>query len=72
MVSWIGPEPPPGSSPHVYTFLLYEQPKDFEGNFGFPADGKLGLFGRMRWDLKAWEAKAGVGEAVAVGCFRSH
>ncbi|KAL6250773.1 hypothetical protein RBB50_003076 [Rhinocladiella similis] len=72
IVNWIGPEPPPGSSPHRYLFLLYEQPDGFSSkDFGFPEGKPVGLWARIRWNLATWEKKAKVGEPVAVAYFQS-
>lgn len=74
IADYIGPGPPPGSSPHRYVFFLYEQPEGFDGVGKFaPKDGQtLGLGGRIRTSLDEWEKKLGLGEVVAVNYFNSN
>ncbi|PYH45904.1 YbhB/YbcL family Raf kinase inhibitor-like protein [Aspergillus saccharolyticus JOP 1030-1] len=40
VANYIGPAPPPGSSPHRYVFFLYEQPAGFEGKKYAPPRGQ--------------------------------
>jgi len=64
------PAPPPGSNPHRYVFLLYEQPKGFNvGKWAAPGQDKVGVRPRARYDLKAFEKAAGLGSAVACNYF---
>ncbi|KAK4233714.1 phosphatidylethanolamine-binding protein [Achaetomium macrosporum] len=71
LVDYIGPGPPPGAAPHRYVFLLYEQPANFD--IKAHASGKhVGVGGRARYDLEAWEKKIGLGEVVAVNYFKSN
>jgi len=73
VANYIGPAPPPGSSPHRYVVLLYEQPQGFDGKKLAPPNGaKVGNFQRMRWDLEAWGKEVGLGEVVAVNYFVSN
>ncbi|KAF7961176.1 hypothetical protein EAE96_000843 [Botrytis aclada] len=73
VANYIGPAPPPGSSPHRYTFYLFEQPEDFLGAKHAPGGGKaLSNWYRMRFDLDAWRKMVGLGEPVAVNCFLSN
>lgn len=75
IANWIGPEPPPGSGPHRYVFLLYEQPEGFEaaGKKYAPAEGKeMGIWGRVRFDLDGFEREVGLGKAVAANYFLSN
>ncbi|ODM19736.1 hypothetical protein SI65_04722 [Aspergillus cristatus] len=75
IANWIGPEPPPGSGPHRYVFLLYEQPEGFEGAAGKyrPEGGKeMGIWGRVRFDLDGFEREVGLGKAVAANYFFSN
>lgn len=73
VANYIGPAPPPGSAPHRYVFLLYEQPRGFDVGKYAPADGQeLGLWGRVRWDLAQWEREVGLGEVRAANYFRSN
>lgn len=74
IANYIGPAPPPGSSPHRYVFFLYEQPEEFDGVKKFaPKDGKtLGNGARMWTRLDEWEKKLGLGEVIAVNYFTSN
>jgi phosphatidylethanolamine-binding protein len=73
IANYIGPGPPPGSSPHRYVFLLYKQPDEFEFEDYAPPKGKTyGNMARMRYDLAAFEAKAKLGKPVAVNYFTSN
>lgn len=73
VANYAGPGPPPGSGPHRYVFLLYEQPDGFEVSKYAPAGGKeLGITGRMRYDLAGFEKKAGLGSVVAATYFCSN
>lgn len=73
IANWIGPEPPPGSGPHRYVFLLYEQPEGFEVQRYAPGAGKeMGIWGRVRFDLDGFEREVGLGEVVAVNYFLSN
>jgi phosphatidylethanolamine-binding protein len=67
VADYIGPAPPPGSSPHRYVFL-YEQPVGFEGKkYALPNGGNLSNFHRMRYSLDAW-----LGPVLAVNYFKSN
>ncbi|KAK4493620.1 hypothetical protein PRZ48_015287 [Zasmidium cellare] len=73
IANYIGPAPPPGSGPHRYSFYLFQQPEGFDGKKFAPADGKeMGNWGRMRFDLDAWIAKAGLGDPIAANYFTSN
>ncbi|KAJ5182694.1 protease inhibitor (Tfs1) [Penicillium capsulatum] len=73
VVNYIGPAPPPGSSPHRYIFFLYEQPADFDASKYAPPGGKkLSNWYRMRYDLDAWAAEIGLGSVVAANYFTSN
>lgn len=73
VANYIGPAPPPGSSPHRYTFFLYEQPDAFDGAKYAPPDGQtLGNMSRMRYDLDAWGKEIGLGSLVAMNYFNSN
>lgn len=73
MANYIGPAPPPGSSPHRYLFILYEQPDGFEGGKYAPADGRnLSNWYRMRYDLDYWAEVFGLGSVVACNYFVSN
>lgn len=73
VANYIGPAPPPPSGPHRYIFFIYEQPADFDGSKYAPADGKpLGNMGRIRYDLTAFEKKAGLGDILASSYFTSN
>lgn len=71
--NYIGPAPPPGSSPHRYVFLLYEQPEGFDATKYAPAGGKnMGNLQRMRYDLGAFESQAKLGPVLAANYFCSN
>jgi len=73
VANYIGPAPPPGSSPHRYSFFLFEQPKDFDGSKYAPAGGKpLSNWHRMRYDLDVWQKTAKLGEPLATNYFLSN
>ncbi|EYE90521.1 YbhB/YbcL family Raf kinase inhibitor-like protein [Aspergillus ruber CBS 135680] len=73
IANWIGPEPPPGSSPHRYVFLLYEQPEEFEVHRYTSEGGKeMGIWGRVRFDLDGFAREIGLGEVVAANYFLSN
>lgn len=72
VADYIGPAPPPGSAPHRYVFLLYEEPIGLNGGRYAPADGAgMSNWYRMRYDLDAWEREIGLGSALGVNYFRS-
>ncbi|ORY71449.1 phosphatidylethanolamine-binding protein [Pseudomassariella vexata] len=72
VANYVGPAPSPGSSPHRYTFFLYEQQADFDGKKHAPPGGKpLPNTRRMRFDLDAWEKTTGLGKPLAVNYFKS-
>ncbi|KAK2739611.1 hypothetical protein FQN55_009347 [Onygenales sp. PD_40] len=69
ITNYIGPAPPPGSAPHRYVFLLYEEPEGLEAGRYTPAGGRgLGVLKRMWFDFDWWAGEAGLGELVA-GCW---
>ncbi|CAG7940873.1 unnamed protein product [Penicillium salamii] len=69
----IGLAPPPGSSPHRYVFLLYEQPVGFDAKTYAPPDGKgLSNWYRMRYDLDAWAKVINLGPILAFNYFTSN
>ncbi|KAK5044367.1 hypothetical protein LTR84_011317 [Exophiala bonariae] len=73
IANYIGPGPPPGSSPHRYVFLLYNQPEEFDLKLYAPPGGKeYGNMARMRYDLAAFEEKAKLGKPIAVNYFTSN
>lgn len=73
IANYIGPAPPPGSSPHRYIFFLYEEPEGFDAKQYAPADGKnLGNWSRMRYDFDAWAKEIGLGPVVAFNYFTSN
>lgn len=73
VANYIGPAPPPGSSPHRYIFFLYEEPEGFDYKQHAPPNGKsLGNWHRMRYDLDAWADKVGLGPVVAFNYFKSN
>jgi phosphatidylethanolamine-binding protein (PEBP) family uncharacterized protein len=73
IANYIGPAPPPGSSPHRYIFFLYEEPAGFEPKKHAPADGKtLSNWNRMRYDLDSWAKEIGLGSVLAFNYFNSN
>ena len=73
VADYAGPGPPPVSGPHRYVFLLYDQPADFDVSKYAPAGGKgLGIKGRVRYNLAAFEREAGLGPVVAANWFCSN
>jgi phosphatidylethanolamine-binding protein len=73
IADYIGPGPPPGSSPHRYVFLLYRQPEGFDAELYAPANGaKYGHMARMRFDLAGFEERAKLGKPIAVNYFKSN
>ncbi|KAI9931240.1 hypothetical protein ASPWEDRAFT_166813 [Aspergillus wentii DTO 134E9] len=73
VANYIGPAPPPGSSPHRYAFFLYEQPPGFDGKKYAPSNGQnLGNWNRMRYDLGAWEKEIKLGPVLAANYFVSN
>jgi phosphatidylethanolamine-binding protein len=73
IVDYAPPGPPPGSAPHRYVFLLYAQPGGFDVKAWAPEAGKkVGAFGRIRYDLGAFERKVGLGRLVAANYFCSN
>lgn len=66
---YLGAGPPPGSSPHRYLFILYEQSEGFnvqkwEKSFSIP--------NRMRFDLDRFEVDTGLGKIVGATFFFSN
>ncbi|EXJ56172.1 hypothetical protein A1O7_09103 [Cladophialophora yegresii CBS 114405] len=73
VANYVGPGPPPGSSPHRYVFLLYEQPGGFDATKHAPPGGKeYSNVARMRFALDDWENKANLGSPIAVNYFVSN
>lgn len=72
VVSWVAPGPPPGSGPHRYVSLLYEQPEGFNAKGEIIPEAGLSRTARMRFDFAAFEKKAGLGKPVAGGYFLSN
>jgi len=68
MAHWAGPGPPPGSAPHRYVFLLYEQPEGFSAK-EFVPEGGMKLPGRMRFRFEEFEKKTGLGKPIAGNWF---
>lgn len=73
VADYIGPAPPPGSSPHRYIFFLYEEPAGFDAKAHAPPNGKkLGAMSRMRYDFDAWAKKINLGSILAFSYFNSN
>lgn len=73
IANYIGPAPPPGSSPHRYIFFLYEQPAGFDGSKYAPKDGQpLSNWNRMRASLDELEKEYKLGPVLAANYFTSN
>lgn len=75
IANYIGPAPPPVSSPHRYTFFLYEQPDGLDiKKFALPeySSKPSVVTGRMWASLDDWEKKLGLGQVVAVNYYKSN
>jgi len=73
IANYIGPAPPPGSSPHRYIFFLYEQPDAFDGTRYAPKDGQpLGNWQRMRASLDDLAREYKLGPVLAANFFTSN
>jgi hypothetical protein len=73
IANYLGPFPPPGSGPHRYLFLLYEQPANFDASkYGMARRANLGVWPRTRYDLGAFEKAAQLGPVVAANYFKSN
>ncbi|ETI21716.1 hypothetical protein G647_08063 [Cladophialophora carrionii CBS 160.54] len=73
VANYVGPGPPPGSSPHRYVFLLYEQPEGFDGTKHAPPGGKeYSNLARKRFALGDWEKKVNLSHPIAVNYFVSN
>ncbi|KAJ4385487.1 hypothetical protein N0V93_009915 [Gnomoniopsis smithogilvyi] len=67
IANWVAASPPPGSAPHRYIFILYEQPEGLETKKFAPKEGQeMGMGPRVRTSLDGWVTKLGLGEPVAV------
>jgi phosphatidylethanolamine-binding protein len=72
IANYLGPFPPPGSSPHRY-LLLYEQPANFDiGKFVINGGTNVGVWPRTRYDLGAFENEAQLGPVLAANYFKSN
>ncbi|GAT31047.1 citrate synthase [Aspergillus luchuensis] len=72
IANYVGPNPLPGSSPHRYLFILYEQPAGFEITRSSPTGGKkMGAWSRLRFDLDGWAREIGLGPVVGANYFVS-
>jgi phosphatidylethanolamine-binding protein (PEBP) family uncharacterized protein len=73
IANYLGPFPPPGSGPHRYLFLLYEQPVTFDAaKYGLAGGTHVGVWPRTRYDLGAFEKEAQLGPVVAANYFKSN
>ncbi|KAK4210482.1 phosphatidylethanolamine-binding protein [Rhypophila decipiens] len=78
VVDYIGPSPPPTSSPHRYMFMLWEQPRGLTrariaeevklGN-GYGHGDHMGIKGRARWDQEGFEKRLGLERVVGGNYF---
>lgn len=74
IASWAAARPPPGSGPHRYVVVLYEQPEGLNVArwVAQVGEGKeMGLAARVRTSLDEWVRELGLGEPVGVGWFTS-
>jgi len=62
---YAAPGPPPGASPHRYVFLLYKQPEEFDV-------APIGITGRLRFNVEAFEKKIKLGPVLAANYFVSN
>lgn len=70
---YIGPAPPPRSSPHRYSFFLYEEPVGLDPKAHAPLNGaKMGVKGRMFTSLDNWEKTLKLGPVLAMNYFNSN
>jgi phosphatidylethanolamine-binding protein len=66
---YISPNPPPGSNPHRYMFLVYEQPAEHSAETVRKALGLSrtpGMTARLLWNLEDLEKKIGL-QKIIVG-----
>jgi hypothetical protein len=57
---------------HRYVFLLYEQPEVDLKEWALATGQSMGPFGRMRYELEAFEQRIGLRPAVAANYFCSN
>lgn len=71
IANYIGPAPPPPSSPHRYCFFLYKQPAGLDVDKYVAKRGgkKVGNGARMWFDLEKYETELGLKEAIVAGNF---
>ncbi|KAH8898786.1 protease inhibitor [Thozetella sp. PMI_491] len=72
VVTYVGPAPPPLSSPHRYLFLLWEQPEGLTGadiRTRLELPEEVGIGGRVRWNQEGFEKKAELGQVIAATYF---
>ncbi|KAK3049025.1 hypothetical protein LTR09_009679 [Extremus antarcticus] len=74
IVDYAGAGPPPGSGPHRYIFLLYQQSGDFDASkHAVVKEGqKVGISKRIKYDFAALVRDAKLGEPVAGNWFISN
>ncbi|KAI9930960.1 hypothetical protein ASPWEDRAFT_167086 [Aspergillus wentii DTO 134E9] len=73
IINYGPPGPPPGSSPHRYIFLLYEQPEGFQATDHAPEGGKtLKISQRVKYNLSSLEKQMKLGPVVAANYFCSN
>ncbi|KAJ7470505.1 phosphatidylethanolamine-binding protein [Mycena latifolia] len=65
ITAYAGPGPAPGSGPHRYVVLLYEQPSTFTA----PANLSTLVDGVHKFDLTAYVKESGLGNLVAANYF---
>ncbi|EED16917.1 phosphatidylethanolamine-binding protein, putative [Talaromyces stipitatus ATCC 10500] len=69
IVNYIGPAPPPPSSPHRYCFFLYRQPEGLDVDKYIAKRGgkKVGNVARMWFDLEKHERELGLKGGIVAG-----
>jgi len=73
IADYAGPGPPPGSAPHRYVFLLYNQPEALDVvELAAPGRKKMGMMPRIKYDLNAFVESVGLGPVVACNYFVSN
>lgn len=69
---WIPSTPPPGSGPHRYVFLVWEQPAGLTAaqvRSELVLAENVGMWARLRFDEEGFEKKLGLGKILAANFF---
>ncbi|KAH8807762.1 putative protease inhibitor [Xylogone sp. PMI_703] len=73
IASYAPPGPPPGSGPHRYVFLLYEQPENFNAaKYAAPEGKEMGIRPRIRFDYATFEKDLELGPVLAANYYASN